>query len=186
MFYQIVQINHNIIAAWYNSKKYLFKFMWVNYMNKMTAGTRSRISTIEETINECRAQDTRIKSFAFLGAYTMASETCSWLKKNKLHETEVIERLQEVYKAAERIPFSVEFPFTADEFKEALKETAHLNDPVSGYAYAFAYTKLEWQLTWAKSNHAGDTDIIRQYADQLKGYHKDRSLNQFGCSNPKL
>ncbi|WP_408601594.1 hypothetical protein [Pseudomonas sp. PLMAX] len=154
-------------------------------MKKMSDFTRLRIGNIEQTIEQCKDQDTRLKSFAFLGAYYMASDCYHFMVRNKPEETEAIEKLHSVYKAAEKLPFSNEFKFTPDTLKETLKETVNLRDTVSDFAYKFAYRKLEDFVAWAKINKRGP-EVIKQYADHLKGFNKDRTQNQSEPTGPSM
>ncbi|WP_274644189.1 hypothetical protein [Pseudomonas serbica] len=154
-------------------------------MKKMSDFSRSQIRKIEQTIEQCKDQETRLKSFAFLGAYYMASDAYHSLVKNHPEETDAIEKLQSVYKAAEKMQFSNEFPFSTDALKETLKETENLKDTVSDFAYRFAYRKLNDFVQWAKINKKAP-EVIQQYADHLKGFHKDRSQNHIEPSGPSL
>lgn len=154
-------------------------------MKKMSEGAKARIARIEQTIEQCKDQDTRLKAYAFLGAYYMASDACHSMKKNNPEETEVIEKLQSVYKAAEKMQFTNEFPFSTEAFKETLKETENLTDTISDFAYRFAYGKLEGYVAWATVNNKGP-EVIQQYADHLKGFHRDRTKNHIEPSGPSL
>lgn len=154
-------------------------------MKKMSEVSRARIANIEQTIDQCKDQDTRLKAFAFLGAYYIASDAYHSMVKRNPEETEAIEKLQLVYKSAEKMQFSNEFQFSTDALKETLIETERLTDTISDFAYRFAYRKLEDFVQWAKVNKR-EPEVIQQYADHLKGFNRDRRLNHSEPSGPSL
>jgi hypothetical protein len=151
---------------------------------KITAQGHKSLNELEATIHECAGQENRIKAFALLGAYSTAVINGVWVKANRPQHTELIARLEDLARLAESVPKNTAFEHNVSAWTDTLKETSPLMDRVSGFAYKYAFDRLEQRVSWARISQPENSELLKQAQEPLRGYNKDRALNVSQGFNP--
>lgn len=144
---------------------------------KITESGQKALDNIQKTLDECKGQETQIKAFAFLGAYSTAVMSWAWAKDNRPDHKDLINKLAELVKYKESVPTSIDFKHDIETFSAVLKQTAKQTDRISGFAYKYAHGKLSESVAWVKISQPENKDLLKKTLEPLNGYHQDRSHN---------